>query len=130
WVQQAWRRLGGEAVYASEDDRADVEQLFRLLETMAPYGGVDLDQLENRVARLFAASESTGAGVEVMTIHKAKGLQYETVILMGLHRRPANDQPPLLRFEQTGNRLLLGPIAHRASDSADPVSRYLARREK
>lgn len=130
WVQQAWRRLGGEAVHASEDDRADVEQLFRLLETMAPYGGVDLDQLENRVARLFAASESTGAGVEVMTIHKAKGLQYETVILMGLHRRPANDQPPLLRFEQAGHRLLLGPIAHRASDSADPVSRYLARREK
>lgn len=130
WVQQAWRRLGGEAVYASEDDRADVEQLFRLLETLAPYGGIDLDELETRVARLFAASESAGPGVEVMTIHKAKGLQFETVILMGLHRRPANDHPPLLRFEQTGNRLLLGPIAHRASDEPDPVSRYLAKREK
>lgn len=130
WVQQAWRRLGGEAVYASEDDRADVEQLFRLLETLAPYGGVDLDDLEGRVARLFAASESAGPGVEVMTIHKAKGLQFETVILMGLHRRPANDQSPLLRFEQTGNRLLLGPIAHRAADEPDPVSRYLAKREK
>ncbi|MCB5363258.1 UvrD-helicase domain-containing protein [Pusillimonas sp. CC-YST705] len=130
WLQQLWRRLGGEAVYPGEDDRADVEQLFRLLETLAPYGGVDLDELETRVARLFAASESAGPGVEVMTIHKAKGLQFETVILMGLHRRPANDHPPLLRFEQTGKRLLMGPIAHRASDEPDPVSRYLGKREK
>lgn len=130
WVQQAWQRLGGEAVYGSDDDRADVEQLFRLLEAMAPYGNVDLDALEARVMRLFAASDEAGAGVEVMTIHKAKGLQYETVILMGLHRRPANDTAPLLRFEQTGESLLLGPIAHRASDAPDPVSRYLAQREK
>src|SRR5690606_336148 len=130
WLQQCCERLGGQAVYPGAGDQADVESLFRLIEKLAPYGGLDPAELEARLERLYAAPEGAGRAVEVMTIHKSKGLQFETVILMGMHRRPRADTQPLLRLEHSEGRLLLGPIKHRASDTADPVSVYLAEREK
>src|SRR3546814_3221484 len=86
--------------------------------------------LENRLEKLYAAPNSSGKAVEVMTIHKSKGLEFETVILTGLHRRPKGDTPPLMRFEYSEGALLLGPIRHRAAEESEPVSVYLAEREK
>ncbi|WP_134817347.1 hypothetical protein, partial [Bordetella pertussis] len=42
---------------------------------------------------------------------------------------PRGDQAPLVRFEQSRGRVLLGPIKPRAETEADPVSRYLGARE-
>ena len=62
--------------------------------------------LEAGIARLFAAPDAAGedGAVEIMTMHKSKGLQFETVILYGLHRAPRGDQAPLVRFEQNADR--------------------------
>jgi len=130
WLEQCWRRLGGHEVYSSVEDISDAESFFRLVEKMAPYGGLNPAELEAQLEKLYAQPEGAPGAVEVMTIHKSKGLQFDTVILMGLHRRPRGDVPPLLRFEQSEGRLLLGPIKHRASDDPDPVSAYLEAREK
>lgn len=130
WLEHTWRRLGGPDIYRNPSDAADTERLFRLIEEIAPYGNLDPDDLERRLEKLYAAPESSGRAVEVMTIHKAKGLEFDTVILAGLHRRPRGDTPPLLRLEHQDGELLLGPIRHRASDENDPVSVYLAAREK
>lgn len=130
WLQQCWERLGAAAVYASPEDAADAESLFRLVEKLAPYGGLNPVEFDAQIERLYAAPKSTGRAVEVMTIHKSKGLQFDTVILMGLHRRGRGDAAPLIRIEQSEGRLLLGPIKPRTADEADPVSVYLAEREK
>jgi ATP-dependent exoDNAse (exonuclease V) beta subunit len=130
WLQQCWERLGGAAVYASPEDAADAESLFRLVEKLAPYGGLNPVEFDVQIERLFAAPKSTGRAVEVMTIHKSKGLQFDTVILMGLHRRARGDTAPLIRIEQSEGRLLLGPIKPRTAIYADPFSAYLAEREK
>ncbi len=133
WIESLWRRLGGAALYPSVSAASDAESLFLLMEQLAPYGGIDLTQLNAGVARLFASSdEAEGAeeGVEVMTMHKSKGLQFDTVILYGLHQPSRNDSVPLVRFEQSGGRVLLGPIKARADKEADPLSHYLAVREQ
>lgn len=130
WLEQCWERLGGPSIYAEPSDAADAESLLRLIETLAPYGALDCSDLEERLAQLYAAPRSSGRAVEVMTIHKSKGLEFETVILTGLHRRPPADRSPLLRFEHVSGRLLIGPIKHRIQDEADPVSAYLAERDK
>jgi len=130
WVAQCWKRLGAEWVYSSAQDRADVEQVLRLIEQLAPFGNLDLAQFEAGLQTLYAASENAPHAVEVMTIHKAKGLEFDTVILMGLHHRPQADRAQLVHFEQTEGELLLGPIAHRISEEPDPISAYLAAREK
>ncbi len=130
WLENCWQRLGGPGVYSSQSDAADIERLFRLIEELAPYGNLNPHELDSKLEKLYAAPNSSGRAVEVMTIHKSKGLEFDTVILAGLHRRPKADTSPLMRFEHSGGELLLGPIKHKISDEQDPVSMYLAGREK
>lgn len=131
WVESLWRRLGGPALYSGPSVANDAESLFQLVERLAPHGAIDVAALDTGIARLFAAPDAADeeAAVEIMTMHKSKGLQFETVILYGLHRAPRGDQPPLVRFEQSGGRVLFGPVKPRAETEADPVSRYLGARE-
>jgi len=130
WVEAVWTRLGGPSVYGTESDLADAQSVFQLIERIAPYGGLDLARLETEIGRLYAAPQSGSPVVEIMTMHKAKGLQFDTVILYGLQRVPRGDAAPLVRFEQSEGRVLLGPIKACADTEADPLSRYLAVREK
>ncbi len=130
WVQECWTRLGGPQVYPSLADQADAEQVLRLLEELCPYGPPDQQQLQARVESLYATPQGTGKTVEVMTIHKSKGLEFETVILFGLHKQSAADSEPLIRLEHSAERLILGPISHKGSEQRDPVSQFLAARER
>ncbi|WP_459615158.1 UvrD-helicase domain-containing protein [Bordetella sp. 2513F-2] len=133
WIETLWRRLGGPALYADAGAAEDAESLFLLLERLAPHGGLDPARLDAALARLYAApaaDEEDGGVVEVMTMHKSKGLQFDTVILYGLHRSPRGDRAPLVSFEQSGERVLFGPVKPRAERQADPISHYLAQREK
>lgn len=131
WLEALWRRLGGAALYAGVSVANDAESLFQLVERLAPHGGLDPAALDSAIARLFAAPDAADdeAAVEIMTMHKSKGLQFDTVILYGLHRAPRGDQAPLVRFEQSAGRVLFGPVKPRAETEADPVSRYLGLRE-
>lgn len=130
WVQDCWRRLGGELAYSQEADRADAERVFRLLEGLCPYGVPDQRELQAQLSKLFATPKNIGPAVEVMTIHKSKGLEFESVILYGLHHQGVADRDPLIRIEQTPDSLVLGPIAHRGMEGRDPVALFLAQREK
>jgi ATP-dependent helicase/nuclease subunit A len=79
-----------------------------------------------RIEKLSARPD-TGAdnGLQIMTIHKAKGLEFDTVIVPGLGRRPAQDPPSLLMWmERPQGDLLLAPIRERGADS-DPIYRYI-----
>jgi len=130
WIEQCWVRLGGPGLYVGPGDAADAQSLFRLLERIAPYGGLDTTQLDAELRRLYAMPEAGEHAVEIMTMHKSKGLQFDTVILFGLHRQPPNGDMPLVRFEQHAGRILMGPVKRRADKDADPLSRFLAAREQ
>ncbi len=131
WLQSVWQALGGAGLYPGVGAAADAESLFQLVERLAPHGGLDIAALDTAVGRLFAAPDVQGeqGAVEIMTMHKSKGLQFDSVILYGLHRVPRGDQAPLVRFEHHNGRVLMGPIKARADTEADPVSRYLGARE-
>lgn len=129
-LQRLWRDLGGPGLAQSPSDLLDAESLFALIERMAPYGGLDVGALEKQMKKLFASPGTDAQAVEVMTMHKCKGLQFESVILYGLHHGPTSDRVPLVYFEQVGSKLMLGPIKPRAREGHDPISRYLGLREK
>ena len=59
-----------------------------------------------------------------MTLHRAKGLQFDTVIIPGLARRPARGDRPLLSWRRRPQGLLLAPTRRRGGDD-DPVYAYL-----
>lgn len=129
-VEHVWRLLGGPDLAGSQGDLQDAQRVFELIEQLAPYGGLDLDALESRLGKLFAAPDAETRAVEVMTMHKAKGLQFERVILFGLHHGPRQDQSPLVRIEQVEQHVMFGPIKPRASTEPDVFSKYLGMREK
>jgi ATP-dependent exoDNAse (exonuclease V) beta subunit len=51
-----------------------------------------------------------------MTIHKAKGLEFDTVILPGLGAVPRGDDQRLLLWLEHRGELLLAPIAESGED--------------
>ena len=130
-VEGCWLALGGPACYAAAD-LEDASQVFELLARLDTGGELaPLESLEEGLQRLFAAPD-TAAGelVQVMTIHKAKGLEFDTVILPGLGLRPRDGEAALLRWlELPGKGLLLAPIP-RKDGSGDPIYNTIGLLEK
>jgi ATP-dependent exoDNAse (exonuclease V) beta subunit len=65
-----------------------------------------------------------------MTIHRAKGLEFDVVIVPSLARPARSDEEPLLRWlelpsQSGGFDLLVAPITPRGAHDAEPLNRYL-----
>ena len=103
-VESAWIELGGAAGLDTAAER-DARAFFELL---AQHGGrPSVAQLEDEVEILYAAPDPNGdERVQVMTIHKAKGLEFDSVILPGLHRQTYSGGDDLLLWYQTENGFL------------------------
>ena len=131
-VESCWLGLGGAACYDHEA-LENAELVFDLLETLQEGSEpAAFDQLEKGVANLFAAADSEAdESLQVMTIHKAKGLEFDQVILPGLGRRPRAADSPLLRWlEHPDYGLLLAPIAPRDGSEQDPIYKLIGRLEQ
>jgi len=131
WIEATWLRLGGPACV--EDDLAleDAAAYFDLLEGLAE--GADLADFEwfrEQVNGLFAPPDaSAGDRLQLMTIHKAKGLEFDTVLLPGLGEITGSDEQSLLLcVEHAGERLLAAVPESGGEDN--PVYEYLASIER
>ena len=103
WVEGVWHALGGPACLSNSAEIDDVIAYFDLLDTLDHRGALDLSRLDAGLARLFAAPDATSDSrhIQLMTIHKSKGLEFDTVILPGLHRTPPPDDRPLLLWDSS-----------------------------
>lgn len=131
-VEGCWLSLGGPACYDAAA-LEDAQRVLGLLEELERGGDlVSLDQLEEGLQRLFAASDAAaGNRLQIMTIHKAKGLEFDTVILPGLGRRARPADKPLLRWlEHPECGLLLAPVEPRGESGRDPIYDMIGRLEK
>jgi len=116
-----------------EDETAleDAAAYFDLLEGLAEGADLaDFDWFREQVNALFAQpNASAGDQLQLMTIHKAKGLEFDTVILPGLDAPPRLDDPRLLLWLEHRGELLLAPIAESGGEK-DPIYGYLASIER
>ena len=77
----------------------------------------DWQAFNNAIERLFAAPRADAdPKLQVMTIHKSKGLEFDTVIIPGLDRSARKDDKQLLLWQERINhhgekQLLLGSLA-------------------
>ena len=105
WIERTWITLGGRAC-VDRAGYANVHAFFAMLEDLGP----EAAGLEDQIAELCAQPDPAAnerCGVQLMTIHKAKGLGFDVVIVPGLGRATRTESQPLLRWlEQTR---LVGP---------------------
>jgi len=98
-LESTWLQLGASEAYAPaelEDARAFLAALAERAAAGEWRGSADLPQL---LGNLFSRSGAGGANpVQVMTIHRAKGLEFDHVLLPALGRSPGPDRHGLLRW--------------------------------
>ena len=129
----AWLALGGPACIEEVFDLAAADQFFALLAVHEEAGDVaEWGEFLNALAELRAGPAAEGEPtpkVKVMTLHKAKGLEFDTVIMPGLASNAGRSEPPLLRWRQRPDGVLLAPMRARGGDK-DPVYEYLSSLER
>jgi ATP-dependent helicase/nuclease subunit A len=101
WVEQVWRLLGGPACLDTAADLQDAEACLALLDDCTRAGLVDRALLAERVAKLYASPnpDPAAARLQLMTIHKSKGLEFDCVIVPGLGQAPRKGERRLLAWE-------------------------------
>ena len=143
-LEAAWTELGGPVCYDDPDSMGDAEAFFTLVDEVGEVGPIGdgggdgthlyTGNISERVKGLYSTGLYSGhdpgaegsALVEVMTIHKAKGLEFDHVIVPGLGRALAKDKKELVLWMERGEELLLAPIAltEGESDSVEEGRRY------
>jgi ATP-dependent helicase/nuclease subunit A len=127
-VEGVWLALGGPACVADATDLEDAGIFFDELERLEEAGELaDFGALAESLDKLYALPdvEAGPEAVEIMTIHKAKGLEFDTVIVPGLDRAPRSGRKPLFAWRSlAGGRLLLAPIDETGGDK-EPLYQYV-----
>lgn len=81
-VERTWLALGGPAVLGTENQQEDVDAFLDLLEEVERGGLIrDFNTVQARLEFLYARPTTGSNYVQVMTIHQAKGLEFEAVII-------------------------------------------------
>ncbi|WP_263409606.1 UvrD-helicase domain-containing protein [Terriglobus tenax] len=112
WVERTWRSLGGDLGLTS-DALANAEAYFRLLDALETTGA-SLSTLPERLKKLYATPEHHPEAVDLLTIHKSKGLEWDTVFVPALERRSGSNGSRALTWlelESHDHLILLSPIA-------------------
>ncbi len=122
-VERVWLRLAGPCTLATLADLDDAEAFLGLLEDFDAGGALtSVETLSRALAELFAQPDpQADDSLQLMTIHKAKGLEFDVVIVPGLGFDTGRiGRQLLLYLERTRTvgepDLLLAPLNARGSD--------------
>ena len=128
-MQQTWMDLGGDAC-VDEAARANLALFWRLLDNLRN-GEQDIvgPVLETALSDLCALpdpSSSSDFGVQLMTIHKSKGLEFEVVIVPDLQAQSGRGSVDLLSWLECGlpepneegalTEFLIAPVQYKGTD--------------
>ena len=131
-VERTWRSLGGDAAL-DVSELLNATRFLQLLEEVdRELGQVEVAQVRRRMERLFAApAGSDPSTVDLMTIHGAKGLEWDVVMVPELEGAPPATISRLLEWEEVVGAgeagaagVVLAPIASKG-ESADALSRWI-----
>ena len=111
-VESAWLRLAAPSMLATAQISA-AGQYLDVLDAQDLGGQIDFVRLDRALADLRAVPDASddAIGVELLTMHGAKGLEWDVVILPGLGKQPRGDSSQLLAWTDApladGEALLL-----------------------
>ncbi|HEX3891799.1 MAG TPA: UvrD-helicase domain-containing protein [Terracidiphilus sp.] len=105
WLEQVWLRVGG-AACVDATAQANLNLLWRRLDALAngaqDFVGPALDRALERLTAIPDPDSESECGVQLMTIHKSKGLEFEVVIVPELQLRGFSTRGHLLSWLERG----------------------------
>jgi ATP-dependent exoDNAse (exonuclease V) beta subunit len=127
WIENTWRALGGAACLQSSGEVKDSIDFLDLLEREQRGADLpDFDGFQAMVNQLKAQADPRATEkLQLMTIHEAKGLQFDTVILPGLGRGSGRESTELFLYHEG----LMAPIQESGGDK-DEIYQYLREIDK
>ena len=130
-VETAWYQLGGPAFLKTLQELENVYRYFDVVERADRNGALNdpakLGQLldDERVS----SSADGDCRLQIMTMHKAKGLQFDHVILPSLGRYSKSTAPSVLSWtnmpSENGVDVLLSPVGPRNELERDKLHRFI-----
>ncbi|MBS1140911.1 MAG: UvrD/REP helicase [Proteobacteria bacterium] len=127
WLEGVWLMLGGPRCLEAPEALNDVEAFFSLLDKLVASRTLSAETLATHAAELYAPSDPLGDAVQMMTVHKSKGLEFDTVILPGLHRETGGNESSLLLWDEVAGadgdeHLLVAPMKQKGGGNGEPTA--------
>ncbi|NVJ66592.1 MAG: UvrD-helicase domain-containing protein [Gammaproteobacteria bacterium] len=123
-VETLWLGLGGPAALIDTSGVSEADAFFNILldlEQQQPI--ISIEPIEAAISQLYAEQQKLANDVEIMTMHKSKGLEFDTVFLPSLEKRKRADEHQLLLWEEFSSgyqqHYLLAPI--QAQETKEPI---------
>ncbi len=135
WITDTWLALGGAEHLYGEESIEDAGAFFSVLDENADNDAYEMGAIERRVQRLYAKPTTLAANaLQIMTIHKAKGLEFDFVIVPGMGRKIVSASSKLLLWEERAglfrnSYFMLAPIKPVGADT-DAIYTYLKKQEE
>ena len=133
WLEATWLELGAADAYPRQDLQ-DARSFFgALAERAAAFEWRGPEDFATLLANLFSAPAAQGANpVQIMTIHRAKGLEFDHVLVPALERTSGTSERPLLRWIDLpraagGSDLLMAPAPSVGDEDAGEVDALIGR---
>lgn len=130
-IKNAWFELSGPACVAQVHDLQYAEVFFDLLlESETDNYSELIPWLENALTQRYLNVGNERSNVEIMTIHKAKGLEFDVVLLPFLEKISRYDGNKLMLWEEftqvNGNiDFILAPVPSSYKENSNSVFNYL-----
>lgn len=135
WIEGLWLALAGPATVSSIHELKQISIYFELLEKHQKNGlTLDIEQFCQAVDEIYAQPEEQADAVQIMTIHKAKGLEFDRVIIPGMDRGGRSQGNELmLQHERLSNQgcvhLMISPITASGGEQ-DSLYEYIKQEQK
>lgn len=127
WLEGIWLMLGGPSCLEAPEALDDVDAFFNLVDQLVATRNLNPETLAAHAAELYAPADPLGGALQMMTVHKAKGLEFDTVILPGLHRTTGGNDSSLLLWDEVAGadgdeHLLVAPMKQKGADKGEPTA--------
>lgn len=104
-LQRLWYRLGGLFAYDDQQTLENAYRFFAYIESDA-LNCVDFDSLDRWIDSQYASETNDEARVEVMTVHTAKGLEWDYVFVPKLAAGEMEEREPLIHVQPSDDGVL------------------------
>ncbi len=131
-IEGAWLALGGPAALPNVYHLADAKPFFDLLHRCDQGGTLNIIDFELQLNKLYS-NAFAASKIQVMTIHRAKGLEFDAVLIPSLEKQPKASEKPLLLWESCSigmeHIFLLAPV-HATKEERDPIYEFIWKKHK